>query len=215
MAVDKRVRYGRAEREAAVSMFAEGRTYIEVASALSIPAGTVKQWGYAYEAFGPEGVLTVGGKRHRYPLELRIAAARAVVEEGRPRGEVMGEFGIWSVAPLEEWCRRYREGGEEAVRYRALGRPRSAATEERLQHALRTAPSGSYVAVRTWCHGDKGMPIAAVFYVDGPSPDGTVKVSHDPEGLWPYWTCGTDELDAHAVSVVGAWLSQLTGKGVL
>lgn len=53
-----------------------------------------------------------------------MAAARAVVDGGRPKAEVMAEHGVASASPLDAWCRAYREGGEEALRPRPKGRPR-------------------------------------------------------------------------------------------
>ena len=41
----------------------------------------------------------------------------------------MAEFGIMSLAPLERWCRLYREGGAEALRPKPKGRPKGSAAK--------------------------------------------------------------------------------------
>ena len=45
--------------------------------------------------------------------------------------DAMAEFGIRSKAPLERWCRLYREGGAEALRPRPKGRPRGSRSKPR------------------------------------------------------------------------------------
>ena len=48
-----------------------------------------------------------------------------MVDSGKPKPSVMREFGIASRSPLDAWCRKYREGGAEALRPRPKGRPKS------------------------------------------------------------------------------------------
>lgn len=68
-------------------------------------------------------------------------AARAVVDGGMSKPEAMERFGVASISPLESWCRRYREGGAEALRSKPKGRPRREATpvtrEEELEREVR------------------------------------------------------------------------------
>lgn len=65
------------------------------------------------------------GKEHaRYDFETKVAAARAVVNDGMAKPEAMERFGIASATPLKRWCRLYRGGGAEALRPRPKGRPR-------------------------------------------------------------------------------------------
>ena len=71
----------------------------------------------------------MGGKQASYTYEQRVAAASAVVDGGATKAEAMAELGIMSLAPLERWCRLYREGGAEALEGRAGARahPRAGA----------------------------------------------------------------------------------------
>lgn len=58
-----------------------------------------------------------------YPFELKLAAVKARLEEGTSTREVVEEFSIGNSSTLEEWCRRYRAGGEDALRPKRRGRP--------------------------------------------------------------------------------------------
>ncbi len=97
----------------------------------SHPAETVKQWRQIYRAFGSEALLTMDGKQARYTYEQKVAAASAVVDGGATKAEAMAEFGIMSRAPLERWCRLYREGGAEALRPKPKGRPKGSKSRPR------------------------------------------------------------------------------------
>ena len=98
---------------------------------LSVPKAAVGKWQQIYRAFGSEVLLTMDGKQARYTYEQRVAAASAVVDGGMTRTEAMAEFGIMSRAPLDRWCRLYREGGAEALRPKPKGRPRGSASKPR------------------------------------------------------------------------------------
>lgn len=45
--------------------------------------------------------------------------------------DAMREFGVMSLAPLERWCRLYRESGSDALRPRPKGRPKGSGSEPR------------------------------------------------------------------------------------
>lgn len=44
----------------------------------------------------------------RYAYEQKVAAVRAVVEDGMTRPAATAEFGIMPMVPLDRWCRLYR-----------------------------------------------------------------------------------------------------------
>ena len=73
----------------------------------------------------------MGGKQASYTYEQKVAAASAVVDGGATKAEAMAEFGIMSPAPLERWCRLYREGGAEALEPKPKGRPKGSRAEPR------------------------------------------------------------------------------------
>lgn len=117
--------YGLGVRSAAADMFERGHGRDAVARSLGIPSEAVRKWHETFRAVGREVLLGMGGKRS-YDWETKAAAASAVVDSGRAKPEVMREFGIASKSPLDAWCRKYREGGAEALRPKPKGRPRGA-----------------------------------------------------------------------------------------
>lgn len=78
-----------------------------------------------------EALLSMGGKQASYTYEQKVAAASAVVDGGATKAEAMAEFGIMSLAPLERWCRLYREGGAEALEPKPKGRPKGSRSKPR------------------------------------------------------------------------------------
>ena len=52
------------------------------------------------------------GKKHAaYSFETKLAAVRAVVDEGMTKPEAMAKFGIASPSSLKKWLKAYREEG--------------------------------------------------------------------------------------------------------
>lgn len=101
----------------------------------------MKQWLYIFRASGLEGLLAMGSKRTKYAYEQKVAAASAVVDDGMAKADATARFGIASLAPLERWCRLYREGGAEALRPKpkgAVAKPKAPMTrEEELEARVR------------------------------------------------------------------------------
>ena len=111
MRMDRRVKYDVEVRRKAAELFASGMGSCTVASTLSVPLSTVKTWQHIYHAFGSEVLLTMDGKQALYTYEQKVAAARAVIEDGMTKTEVMAKFKIMSLAPLKLWCRRLKDAG--------------------------------------------------------------------------------------------------------
>ena len=130
MRVDLRVKHDVETRQRAAELFDSGMGCRAASRALSVPRGTVRQWQRIYRAFGSEVLLTMDGKQGRYTYEQK-AAASAVVDGGATKAEAMAEFGIMSMAPLDRWCRLYREGGAEALRPKPKGRPKGSKAKPR------------------------------------------------------------------------------------
>lgn len=112
-------------RRAAVELFSRGHGETFVANRLGLSRAVVEQWFLTYRAVGSEALLAMGTAHREYDFETKVAAASAVVDLGRPKPEVMAEFGIASKSPLNAWCSKYREGGVEALRPRPKGRPKA------------------------------------------------------------------------------------------
>lgn len=94
-----------------------------MAKKLRLPRNTVREWYDIFRAVGQEALLDMGSHR-AYEWETKVLAAKAVVEGGMPKSQVMARFGIASTSPLNVWCRKYREGGAEALRPKPKGRPK-------------------------------------------------------------------------------------------
>ena len=129
MRTDLRVKHDVETRRRASELFERGYGRISTAKALRVPRQTVEKWQQIYRAIGREALLSMGGKQASYTYEQKVAAASAVVDGGATKAEAMAEFGIMSLAPLERWCRLYREGGAEALRPRPKGRPKGSRAE--------------------------------------------------------------------------------------
>lgn len=138
MRIDLRVKHDIETRRLAAELFADGLGYAAAAKRLSVPKAAARKWQQIYRAFGSEVLLTMDGKRARYTYEQKVAAARAVVEDGVAKPAAMAEFGIMSMAPLDRWCRLYREGGAEALRPKgSKAKPRELTREQELEERCR------------------------------------------------------------------------------
>lgn len=116
-------------RAEAVRYFDMGFAEKAVGGILGIPQTTVKRWLYTYRALGKEALFMA--KRKTYPYDLKVEAARAVVEEGMPKPEAMATYGLKSKTQIDTWCRLYREGGPDALLPKPKGRPRGPKPEFR------------------------------------------------------------------------------------
>ena len=142
MSGGSRVRYGRGVRERAADLFETGRGHMSVARILGVPVKAVRRWQQRYQAVGREALLDMGETPRKYDFETRVAAARAVVEDGMAKPDAMREFGIANMTSLDNWCRLYRREGAEALRPKRRGRPREsgeklATREEELEREVR------------------------------------------------------------------------------
>ena len=120
-------------RMRAVELHKEGYGRASVASLLGIPEKTVRQWLDIYRSVGIEVLALMGTKKAVYPFESKVAAVRAVVDEGMTRPEAMAKFGIASPSSFKKWLKAYREDGPEALRPKPKGRPKDAKAEPRAE----------------------------------------------------------------------------------
>ena len=118
--------YGAELRRRAVRLYEEGHGRDVIARLVGAPEGTVRKWLDTYRSVGMGALAAMGAKKMTYSFETKVAAARAVADEGATVPEAMARFGIASSSPLQKWLKAYREGGPEALRPRPKGRPRGA-----------------------------------------------------------------------------------------
>lgn len=118
-------------RRAAVELFDAGHGRESASRVLGLSPRAVEKWLQTYRSVGAEVLLDMGRSHRSYPYELKLEAARAVVDGGMAKPDAMREFQIASKSPLDSWCRAYREGGAEALRPKPKGRPRGSKAELR------------------------------------------------------------------------------------
>ena len=124
----RRTLYDAVTRSRAAELYDEGYGVRSIADLIHVPRAAVRQWIDTYGSVGIEGLMLMGRKHAKYSFETKVAAARAVVDEGMPKAEAMAKFGIASMTPLKNWVKAYREGGPEALRPKPKGRPRGSAS---------------------------------------------------------------------------------------
>ncbi len=129
MPLNLRSKYDPSVREAAAELFEKGFGYHSASTALGLPPGTVEKWFCAYRSLGLEGLLAMGAKQAKYTYEQKLAAVEEVVVGGASYADAMAAHGIASLAPLQKWCKAYREGGAEALRPKPKGRPKGPAAQ--------------------------------------------------------------------------------------
>ena len=87
----------------AAELHDEGHGRATIAAVLGMSEETVREWLCTYRSAGIE-VLTMMGKKHTaYSFETKLAAVRAVVDEGMTKPEAMEKFGIASPSPSKNW----------------------------------------------------------------------------------------------------------------
>ena len=86
-----------------------GRGRASIAALLGIPEETVRKWLDIYRSAGIEVLAMMGKKHAAYSFETKLAAVRAVVDEGMTKPEAMAKFGIASPSSLKKWLKAYRE----------------------------------------------------------------------------------------------------------
>ena len=111
-------------RMEAARLYDRGHGRAAIASMLCVPEETARKWLDTYRSVGIEVLTAMGAKKKAYSFETKVAAARAVADEGLTKPEAMAKFGIASTTSLKSWVKAYREGGPEALRPRPAGRPR-------------------------------------------------------------------------------------------
>ena len=142
-------RYDVSMRLRAVELYEQGCGRDKIASLLGMSLGTVREWLAVYRSVGIEVLAMTGGKHATYSFETKLAAVRAVVDEGMTKPAAMARFGITSTTSLKTWLRAYREGGPDALRPKPKGRhkgtsspPKKTTREQELERRIPEAGSG-------------------------------------------------------------------------
>ena len=116
MRIDFRVKHDVETRRLAAELFADGLGHAAAAKRLSVPEAAVRKWQQIYRAFGSEVLLTMDGRQARYTHEQKVAAARAVVEDGmaKPAPSVERHHVDDAARPMVQALPRGRGRGAQA-----------------------------------------------------------------------------------------------------
>ena len=115
----------------AVKLFGEGLGYKFIASHLNVSKSVVREWFYIYQAFGYKELLKMESTRSNYTFEQKLDAVQAIVDNGMTKQEAMKTFKIKSLTSLKRWCKKYKEGGKEALRSKNKGRPKGSKSRQK------------------------------------------------------------------------------------
>ena len=100
-------------KKRAADLFDQGVGFKAAATRLGIAQDTVREWACVYKALGREG-LCARGVRRSYAPEVKLAAARARVDEGLLVVDVMARFGVANRRQIKDWSALYEQGGPAA-----------------------------------------------------------------------------------------------------
>ena len=106
-----------------IRLIEDGHSALSISKKYCVNRTSAEQWIRTYKACGLDGVLNMGSTHKKYSYETKLAAARAFVEEGLSKAEVMARYGIVSENALKRWIRNYRQGDLEALKPKPKGRP--------------------------------------------------------------------------------------------
>ncbi|MCK6139960.1 helix-turn-helix domain-containing protein [Slackia exigua] len=73
----------------AVELYEQGYGRDAIASLLGMPSGAVREWLAVYRSVGIEVLAMISEKHKTYSFETKLAAVRAVVDEGMTKPEAM------------------------------------------------------------------------------------------------------------------------------
>ena len=106
-----------------IRLIEDGHSALSISKKYCVNRTSAEQWIRTSKACGLDGVLNMWSTHKKYSYETKLAAARAFVEEGLSKAEVMARYGIVSENALKRWIRNYRQGDLEALKPKPKGRP--------------------------------------------------------------------------------------------
>lgn len=129
-------RFSEEEKREIAKLIDQGWGKRSLAAQYGVGLTVARRWVYTYKSVGLDGLLNMGSTHKPYDYVTKLAAARSRVEDGLSLKEAMAKFGIASPTALHEWCSLYREGGAEALKLKAKGRPKGAKSTKKPESEL-------------------------------------------------------------------------------
>ena len=93
--------------EILLSYYESDQSKTEFVNDHNISKVTLNRWLDAYRQFGLDGLQRSKTNR-QYPLEIKLEAVRAYLQEGMLQKEVVDKFEIRSVTQLRNWIKDYQ-----------------------------------------------------------------------------------------------------------
>jgi transposase-like protein len=113
--IDRKLRF--------IKLLKDGAPVRKICTELGIDNRKVRDWRDTIKVFGEPRFLMTHTTKTKYAYELKLAAAKARVEDGMPIAEVMAKYGVKSPNLLGTWCRIYRDQGEAGLLPKKKGPP--------------------------------------------------------------------------------------------
>lgn len=120
-----------------LELYNQGLRGLAIAKRLQLNESDCKSWCTTIRLFGTKNFLDLGTYRMKYSYETKLAAVKAVVDEGQSTSDVMLKYGIVSKQTFKTWKRIYRSQGEQGLQSKRLGRPRKVDIELTTEQKLR------------------------------------------------------------------------------
>ena len=118
------------QREQLVELFEQGIGYRAAATALGVSKYAVRTLRRRFQLHGRLCLVEKPTKQH-YPFEVK----KEVVERylaGETRMDLAREFGLSSDILVRDWARKWRKGGDEALKPKPKGRPKGSVVSKPL-----------------------------------------------------------------------------------
>lgn len=112
------------QRLAAVDLFEEGFGYRAVSSKLGVSASAICKLESRFKIWG-RAALEIKPTRQVYSFEFKLAIVRQYLDGEGTRQDLARMHQLSSLDLLRAWIRAYRDFGEEGLRSKAKGRPKS------------------------------------------------------------------------------------------
>ena len=138
MGSDTQDPYDPKTRLKAVEMYLEGCSPSSIIETLGLSSAyTLTGWLDRYRRLGAEGLADPDPRATKsYSPEVKLAAARMHVDEGKTVPATLEHFGIRNRSQLKKWCALYRDGGPEALEPRPKGRRKKPETAPSVEETL-------------------------------------------------------------------------------
>lgn len=112
-----------------LQLYEQGLRHRSIARRLNLDPANVCFWCTTIDLYGKDSFLAMSQTKMKYTYETKLAAVKAVVEDGRIASDVMREYGIRSGKAFKAWRTLYRTEGAKGLLPKKKGRPTNSSQE--------------------------------------------------------------------------------------